>query len=171
MIHVFRVFDCFKVQVFLFGLLVASLFVFSSPTKAFATQEAHYLLSDGGYFYVPAYPHIYHGSREAFITLHVALSFRNVDMGSQIVIDSVEYYDNDGVLLKEFVDDPIVLKPLESVHFKVPERDLGGGFGSNFIVSWHAEHDVNMPIVESVMIGTSLGQGISFTSRGVVIRP
>jgi hypothetical protein len=41
------------------------------------------------------------------------------------------------------------------------------------MVEWKSEKDdefVNPPIVESIMIGTQIQQGISFTSRGKVIR-
>lgn len=49
------------------------------------------------------------------------------------------------------------------------ESDRVGGSRANFIVKWKSEHIVNVPIIESVMIGTSSQVGISFTSRGQAI--
>ncbi|MFZ5563764.1 MAG: DUF3124 domain-containing protein, partial [Thermodesulfobacteriota bacterium] len=66
---------------------------------------------------------------------------------------------------------PVTLKPLESLRYVVPERDTSGGSGANFIVEWKADKPVNPPIVESIMIGTQVQQGISFTSRGQVLLP
>jgi hypothetical protein len=38
------------------------------------------------------------------------------------------------------------------------------------MVRWHSEKPVSPPIVETVMIGTRSQQGISFLSRGQVVR-
>jgi hypothetical protein len=61
---------------------------------------------------------------------------------------------------------PLTLNPLESLRYVIPESDKSGGSGANFIVEWHSDRPVNKPIIESIMIGTKSGQGISFTSRG-----
>ena len=52
----------------------------------------------------------------------------------------------------------------------ITEDDRTGGSGANFIVVWKSEQNLNPPIIEAVMIGTHSGQGISFLSRGQVIR-
>jgi hypothetical protein len=51
----------------------------------------------------------------------------------------------------------------------VEERDTKGGAGANFIVRWTAASPVSRPVIESVMIGTFAGNGISFLSQGRVI--
>jgi hypothetical protein len=38
------------------------------------------------------------------------------------------------------------------------------------MVVWKADKALNPPIIEGVMIGTHSGQGISFVSRGQVIK-
>lgn len=96
----------------------------------------------------------------------VTLSIRNVDPNHQIKINLVDYYETQGKLLKKYIDKPIVLKPLESLRYVIPEKDKSGGSGANFIIEWQSDNFINPPIVESIMIGTKSSQGISFTSRG-----
>jgi len=126
-------------------------------------------LSDGQTIYVPAYSHIYSGNREQPFLLTVTLSIRNIDPKEQIKITVVDYYETQGKLLKKYIDKPVILNPLESSRYVIPERDKAGGSGANFIVEWKSDKFVNPPIVESIMIGTQSKQGVSFTSRGRVI--
>ncbi len=125
--------------------------------------------STGQTIYVPAYSHIYGGDHERPVLLTVTLSVRNTDPQHPIRIAVVDYYATQGTLLKNFLGSPVVLKPLESVRYVVPENDKAGGSGANFMVSWQSDAPVNPPIVEAVMIGTQSQQGISFTSRGQVL--
>lgn len=126
-------------------------------------------LSKGQTIYVPAYSHIYVGNREQPFLLTVTLSVRNVDPKYSITITSVDYYDTQGKLLRKYLDKYVTLSPFESIRYIVPEKDKTGGSGANFLVEWKSEKSVNPPLVESIMIGTALQQGISFTSRGQVI--
>jgi hypothetical protein len=126
-------------------------------------------LSHGQTIYVPAYSHIYSGDRERPFLLTVTLSIRNIDPNNLIKVTTVDYYETQGNLLKKFLSKPVVLKPLESIRYVIPERHKAGGSGANFIVEWKSDKSVNPPIVESVMIGTQSQQGISFTSRGKAI--
>jgi hypothetical protein len=38
-------------------------------------------------------------------------------------------------------------------------------------VEWKSDKPVNMPIIEAIMIGTQMQQGVSFVSRGREIFP
>lgn len=120
--------------------------------------------------YVPAYSHIYYGDRERSILLAVTVSIRNTDQKSALTILSVDYYDTAGRVIGRYLDSPKILAPLESVRYVVRESDTRGGSGANFIVRWKSNRPVNTPLVEAIMIGTQNQQGISFTSRGQVIR-
>jgi len=128
-------------------------------------------LSEGQTLYIPAYSHIYFGDRERPYLLTVTLSIRNVDPEHSITVTRADYYETQGKYLKKFIAKPVVLKPLESKRYVIPERDESGGSGANFMVDWKSAKPVNAPIVESIMIGTKGQQGISFTSRGRVIIP
>ncbi len=131
-----------------------------------AYTESGISLSKGQSVYVPVYSHIYIGDRETPFLLAATLSIRNTDMAYPITVFAADYYNSDGKLLKKYIESPIRLEPLASVRYIVRESDKSGGSGANFIVRWKSERSVNAPIIESVMVGTGMQQGISFSSRG-----
>lgn len=153
----------------LLGLLLLTLLALFPPTNRTARAEETVTLAQSQTIYVPAYSHIYVGDRERPFLLTVTLSLRNVDTRHKVTLTAVNYYDTQGRLLKKYLPQPLVLKPLESTRYVVPQQDKTGGSGANFIVEWKSEQMVNPPIVETVMIGAASQQGISFTSRGQVI--
>ena len=127
-------------------------------------------LSMGQTVYVSIYSHIYSGLKARPFDLAAILSIRNTDMNQAVTIVSAKYYDTDGKLLKEYLNEPLQLKALASTRYIIKEGDKTGGSGANFIVKWKSEKKVNPPIIEAVMIGTHSGQGISFVSRGQVLK-
>jgi hypothetical protein len=147
----------------LFFLLLTGIFVTASQA------DAGIALSDGQTVYVPIYSHIYSGLKGNPFSLAATLSIRNTDPGHPITLVSVKFYDSDGKLLKEYLDNPAELKAMASTRYILTESDTGGGSGANFLVKWTSKTKVNPPLIEGVMIGTRSGQGISFTSRGQVI--
>ncbi len=155
-----------KHKKFYFSVLLASALLFLSH----ASKAADIELSKGQIVYVPAYSHIYSGDRENEMLLSVTLSIRNTDMNYSMRIVSVDYYDTSGKPVKKYLEKSKTLKAMESTHFVVSHSDDAGGAGANFIVKWMAEKEMNIPIIESIMIGTQHQQGISFTSRGQAIR-
>lgn len=148
---------------FIFMLFTVSNF------SAFVHADEKIILSKGQTIYVPAYSHIYSGDREKPFLLTVTISIRNTDMEQSIKITTVDYYQTQGNLLTKFMETPVTLKPLESIRYIIPEKDNAGGSGANFIVRWKSDKLANLPIVESIMIGTQSQQGVSFTSRGQAI--
>ena len=134
-----------------------------------AISNGQNILSIGQTIYVPVYSSIYHGDKKRIWELAVTLSIRNTNINNSILINSVDYYDNDGKKLKIFIKRPQKLKALASIEFIINESDLSGGTGANFIVKWDSDKKVNPPLVESIMIGTAGQQGISFSAKGVVI--
>ncbi len=141
-----------------------SLTLLSTPLLLHAEYAAE--LSKGQTVYVPVYSHIYIGSREKPFLLAATLSIRNIDPEHPISVTVVDYYETQGKFLKHHLEKPLILKPLESERYVIPEKDKTGGSGANFIVEWKSENLTNPPIVESIMIGAQSSQGISFTSRG-----
>jgi hypothetical protein len=122
--------------------------------------------------YAPVYSQIYAEDRykgNPFL-LTVTLSIRNTDSVKPFTLKSVDYYDSNGNLLQKYLDKPITLGPLASTHYLVPESEAKGGVGAKFLVEWEAATAVSEPIIESVMIGTRMQQGISFISTGRVIK-
>ncbi len=148
--------------------LVFGLCLFAGETSNLSGEPA---LSRGQKIYVPAYSHIYAGDRESKFLLTVTVSVRNIDPARSIRITNIAYYETQGRLLQKLLDRPVTLEPLESKRHVIPESNRVGGSGANFIVEWESEHPANPPIVESIMIGTQSGQGISFASRGQPVLP
>jgi hypothetical protein len=126
-------------------------------------------LSAGQTLYVPVYSHIYSGLKGRPFNLSATLSIRNTDPRYPISLVSVKFYDTDGKLLNEYVNEPVRLNALVSTRYIIKEAEIGGGSGANFMVTWKSEKMVNPPIIEAIMIGTKAGQGISFVSPGRVI--
>ena len=124
----------------------------------------------GQTIYVPVYSHIYIRDKSRVINLAATLSIRNTDAQNPIRITSARYYDTHGMLIKEYVNEPIHLAPMASTDYVVSEDDTSGGLGANFIVEWSAGVEVTPPVVEAVMISTASQQGISFVSEGRVIK-
>lgn len=126
-------------------------------------------LERGQKIYVPVYSNIYHGDRSQPFELAVTLSVRNTDSNHAISLLSADYYDSDGRFIRKYLERELRLGALASTHFVVKESDKTGGPGAFFIVRWRSQDKVTQPVVESIMIGTSTQQGISFSSRGQVI--
>jgi hypothetical protein len=91
-------------------------------------------------------------------------------MSHPITILAADYYDTRGKLVRKYFQKPVNLAPLESTDIYIPEDDTTGGTGANFVVKWHSQKEVNVPIIECVMIGMKSGQGISFVSPGQEIK-
>jgi len=146
--------------VLLMACLLATKCQASSKIKLFKNQT----------IYVPVYSHIYIGDREFPFNLTVTLSIRNIDPTHPIEIVSVDYVCSNGKLLQKHLKNPIKLNAMASTRYIVNESDKGGGSGANFIVRWKSDNNVNEPIIEGIMIGSSMQQGISFVSRGKAIK-
>ncbi|MEH2372999.1 DUF3124 domain-containing protein [Nostoc sp.] len=142
----------------------------TTPPNKIVTLDNNLKIAMGQTIYVPVYSHIYHYNRQQIFNLAVTLSIRNTDLVNPIIISSVRYYDSAGKLVKQYLERPIQLDALASTDFFIDTNDSSGGLGANFIVEWVSQTEIAEPIVETVMIGTDFQQGISFTSRGKVIK-
>ncbi|MDD4984255.1 MAG: DUF3124 domain-containing protein [Dehalococcoidales bacterium] len=124
---------------------------------------------DGEILYVPIYSSIFHYTESRTYELASTLSVHNIDLNNPIKVVRADYFDTNGGMIRAYVTDTLVLKPLQTVQIVIREDDKSGGTGANFIVEWASESEVASPIVEAVMISTSGQQGISFTAAGRVI--
>ena len=149
-------------------LICALLFFATAATTLHAGNISRWFNQS---IYVPLYAHIYADDRykDKPFALTATLSVRNTDPKLGLILDAVDYYDSDGKKLRSYIDRPVPVGPLASMRFIVRESDKGGGSGAKFLVHWRAEKPVSEPIVESIMIGTQMQQGISFISPGRVI--
>jgi hypothetical protein len=150
---------CLGLLISLAGILV--------PVDIFAEDIQ---LSAGQTVYVPIYSHIYSGVKGRPFDLAATLSIRNTNPKNSITLVSVKYDDSDGKLVEDYLKKPMQLNALVSTRYIITEDNKAGGSGANFMVAWKSDQKVNPPIIEAVMIGTHSGQGISFLSRGQVIK-
>jgi hypothetical protein len=122
--------------------------------------------------YVPLYSHIYADERyrDRPFLLTATLSVRNTDPEHPMLLRRADYYDSAGQLLQPYLSQPVAIPPLASTRYIVRESENRGGSGAKFLVEWEADTGITEPIIESIMIGTQMQQGISFVSRGRVIR-
>lgn len=134
------------------------------------TLDENFQIAIGQTVYVPVYSHIYHQDEKKIFDLAATLSLRNTDLNDAIVITSVRYYDENGKLVRNYLESPIEIAALGSTDFFVNTTDNSGGSGAKFIVEWVAQTKVTEPMIEAIMIGSGYQQGISFVSPGKVIK-
>jgi hypothetical protein len=126
--------------------------------------------STGQTVYVPSYSHIFVGDRRKTFDLTTSLAIRNSDPETPITVTKVDYYDASGRFIRTMMKTPLIVRPVSTLVYVIDESDKTGGVGASFLVTWRSSKKAAAPIVESVMIGTGMQQGISFTSRGQVVR-
>ena len=92
-----------------------------------------------------------------------------VSMTDSIYILKADYYNTVGMNVRQYLKDPIFLKPLETVEIIIEDRDMEGGSGANFIFDWAMKNDKNPPLFEAVMISPYDQHGLAFSTRGLRI--
>jgi len=60
-------------------------------------------------------------------------------------------FDTSGHLIRSYVANPLVVRPLGTVEAFVPVEDTRGGSGANFIVEWAGEGPTTEPLIETPM--------------------
>jgi hypothetical protein len=129
-------------------------------------------IAAGEVVYVPAYARIHHLKlKDRTAALVTTLAIHNTDMKNPIVLRQVNYYAENGSLLRTYTRRPRLLPPLATaIYYLAPEEGAKAGIGANAIVEWVAESAVAKPLVESIMVSTDHTLGISFMSQGYTIR-
>lgn len=136
------------------------------PTGAVPGEIPRQILV-GETVYVPLYSHVYQGEGERLM-LAGTLSIRNTDPEHRLTISSVQYYNTEGDLVRDFIQTPLTLNPMGSTDFLVKESDTSGGAGANFLVEWVSDKPTSEPIIEAVMVSGKSGG--AFVRPGVVIK-
>lgn len=123
----------------------------------------------GQVLYIPIYSNVpYHKQKKQF-DLSAFVAIHNTDLNHPIRITKVLFFDNDGKQVANYLSKDLIVQPLGATNYFIPERDQSGT-GANFLVEWVSATPVTEPLIESVMLGLTHGQGISFSSTGRVIR-
>ena len=124
----------------------------------------------GGEVYVPAYSNIKSFDGKSMLNLSINLSIRNTDPDHAIVLSYVDFYDTKGKISKKYIDQPISVGPMATIDFHITQSDPIGGSGANFYIKWIADTEVNEPVIEAIMLGSSGTQGYSWSSKGLVVK-
>ncbi|PLW98721.1 MAG: hypothetical protein C0591_03885 [Marinilabiliales bacterium] len=120
--------------------------------------------------YVPAYSDLYYESQQKKTFFTVILSLRNISFTDTLYFTNIDYYNSHGKLLRKYIDQVLVLRPMESMEYIVEEAEKEGGTGANFVVGYSAKANLkNHPFIESIMMGNLDNYRFAFTSPGVRI--
>ena len=86
-----------------------------------------------GSSYLSVYSEIYQRSDQLTYHLTSTVSIRNISTTDSVFILHADYYNTQGDRLRTYVDDPVYLRPLETIEIVIDESDQTGGTGANFI--------------------------------------
>ena len=119
-------------------------------------------------FYVPVYSHIY-VSENKYTRLSISLNIRNTDPSKDLYVESVDYYNTDGKLIKQYLSSPHILKPMASIDYLVKLEDMSGGNGAKFLVNVASKNKTSNPIIQAIMANTLGNSNLCFLTQGYII--
>lgn len=164
----------------LFPLLLLGIFLgCENPTNSLGTiphsndwakREATGLKLDSllqGSSYLPVYSEIYQRNKNFTYDLTATVSIRNISLKDTVYLIAANYYNTEGELIRKYIDNPVHVKPMETIEIVVNEDDKEGGTGANFVFDWAIQKGSLVPFFEAVMISTSGQQGLSFTTQSI----
>jgi hypothetical protein len=122
-----------------------------------------------GSSYLSVYSEIYSYSEARTYDLTVTVSLKNIYKNDTVYIERADYYNTKGEKIRNYFDQPIYLKPMETLEIVIDQKDTQGGSGGNFVFDWMVKNPKLEPHFEAVMISTYGQQGLSFTSQGLRI--
>ncbi len=123
----------------------------------------------GQVLYIPIYSNISQIKNINDYNLSAIVSIHNTDFSRNLKLTKVLFFNNEGLLVSDYLKKDTTLLPLAAINFFVPYEDKSGT-GANFIIEWVSDSLINEPLIESVMLNLVHGQGVSFTSTGKIIR-
>jgi hypothetical protein len=119
-------------------------------------------------FYLPVYSHMYISS-ENYMKLNISLSIRNTDLSEDLYIESIDYYNTEGKLVKNYISQPHILKPMGTVDFLVELDDMSGGNGAKFLVKFVNKSNVSKPIIQGIMSNIVGNNQVVFITDGQLL--
>lgn len=120
-------------------------------------------------FYVPVYSHLYI-SENNYTRLSISLSIRNSDQEKDLYIESVDYYNTQGELVKKYLSQPHILKPMASIDYFVSLEDMSGGHGAKFLVNVASKEKTNLPIIQAIMLNKSGSSNLCFLTEAYLVK-
>lgn len=121
--------------------------------------------------YVPIYSNIYVDKQNQKRLLAATLSIRNTSFSDSLFVTKINYFNTEGTLVKNYINNPISLPPMASINYVIEKEDDTGGSGANFIVALSGKNDYYRPIIQAIMIGENgENKGFSFSTDGYSIK-
>ena len=128
--------------------------------------------TQGQTVYLSLYPKIEGVGKRASTFLTTILTIRNTDLRHPITINSIDYYDSNGVLKRRVLKKPTIINPISSRSMRFEEKELAAenGMAGCFIIVWKSSEKVTEPIVEGIMGTSGTGWVSSSVFYGQVIQ-
>ncbi|MDQ5987188.1 MAG: hypothetical protein CSYNP_02925 [Syntrophus sp. SKADARSKE-3] len=147
----------------------------AKPEKSFQADSLTIRDSDavkkirGQVLYMPIYSNIPCRGEKTLYDLSAFIAVHNTDLHNSIRLTKVLFFNNDGKLVSDFLAKQITLGPMAATNYYVSKTDKSGT-GANFLIEWMSDTPVSEPLIESVMVDCETNRGVSFLSRGKVVR-
>jgi len=121
-------------------------------------------------FYVPIYSDLYMDETNQRELLSATLSIRNTSFKDSLIVSRIDYYNTEGSLVRQYLDNPISLSPMGTINYVVEKDDDTGGPGANFIVALGANTNNVKPLIQAVMINYSGNKALAFCTDGYSVK-
>ncbi|NJD08481.1 MAG: DUF3124 domain-containing protein [Methylococcaceae bacterium] len=123
----------------------------------------------GQLLYLPVYSEVPFGDRGLSINLSATVTIRNTNVAAPITIKRADYFGASGVLIRSYLKQPEVIRPMASVNHVVNESDRSGGSSASFLLEWQSDVPVTPPVVEAIMVNLTYNTGFAFSSQARVL--
>ncbi|WP_281615542.1 DUF3124 domain-containing protein [Flammeovirga sp. SubArs3] len=141
------------------------------PAQKYVSKDSTPELVNKKSYYIPAYSNLYYQTGASKVYFTVVLSLRNTSSHENIYFTKIDYYNSDGELIRAYLEENLLIKPLGSAEFIVEFKERESGAGANFIVEYGTEKElINKPIIEAINMGYIGQQGFAFTSSAQLLK-
>lgn len=95
-----------------------------------------------------------------------ALSIHNASAAHALTIEKIDYRNDAGSLIENYLDAPITLKPYASMQVVIAQDDMRGGPGASFTIDWATPQGADEPLAEAFIASFIGTHSYSFTTAG-----
>jgi hypothetical protein len=90
-------------------------------------------------------------TRNGHRNIRTILKIRNTSSTDSAYLTRIDYYDTQGLLIKEFLEAAILVKPMATKEIVVKNNQFQTK-GDNFLVHWHSNDPAHSPFVQTVSL-------------------
>ena len=118
--------------------------------------------------YLPIYTSVFTRSQNQHKPVTTTVSIHNINVKDSLFVNKINYYNTEGEFVRSYIENPIFIRPMETINIVVHQADNSGGTGANFLIDWVLNNqESNPPLIDALMISTTGQHGLSFTTRGI----